>query len=577
MDREYELAVDESVKEALESSQTDDGTDPAVIQRTIADTWVPTFIYQFFVENADLRQSVIDFVCQHRHGTNPRLGDPYSFGSYNFNIEIIFDDGIVLFRFPIPGVVVYPDEKVKAEVATIRYIADYTAIPVPHIHHWGTAAENPTGLRVPFIIMDHIPHVTSIGKALEDPDFKIPNIPDSEKREYLYRQMAKISLQLYSLTSDRIGSLDVLDNGEYAVTSAPLSHNTAYQVVNCGVPVAVLPARDKTYSSSTDYFTDSTNMAIAELLFMNEKFIKSETGCRDIFVARCLVRDMVCRRQNGTGEPDQPSPKAEAQIDQPHETFRLWGDDFRPDNVLLDENGVVVGVVDWEYTYFAPETYWANPPWWLPVEFMEDYYGDEDAGSHTSDQEELPHDAEKEQEELPHNAEKEKEQQRDGNFQEQWNELVRTYLSALAKVEKKLPSDQQVRPLGNHLCSRPDQDQTVAAPTVQQVPLSQLMRHRWDENRAECALTTSLSQGFLLDNYFWDYIDEPCWGENAVGGHKGRLELLNDPCRMLMDWFVHRRVEERQKWEPKALLDQVLGQMDGKSSALAVKGDLRQD
>lgn len=30
-----------------------------------------------------------------------------------------------------------------------------------------------------------------------------------------------------------------------------------------------------------------------------------------------------------------------------------------------------------------------------------------------------------------------------------------------------------------------------------------------------------------------------------------------------MDWFVDRRVEERQKWDPKALLDQVLGQIFG--------------
>lgn len=552
MDRKYELAVDESVKEALETNQTDD------VQSIIVDTWVGTFTYQFFFENADLRQSVIDFVCQHRPGTNPRLGDPYSFGSHNFNIQVIFDDGIVLFRFPIPGVVVYPDETVKAEVATIRYVARYTAIPVPHIHHWGTAAENPTGLRVPFIIMDHIPHATSIGQALEDPEFKIPNIPDSKKREYLYQQMAEISLQLYSLTSDRIGSLGVLENGEYAVNSAPLSHNTAYQVVNCGVPVALLPARDKTYSSSTDYFTDSTNMTIAALLFMNEKCIEFETDCRDSFVARCLVRDIVRRRQNSTGEPHQPSPEAEAQIGQPHETFRLWGDEFRPDNVLLDENGVVVGVIDWEYTYFAPETYWRSPPWWLPAEIMDDNYNDGGADSRTSHREELLHD-----------AEKEKEEKGEGSLKEQWDELVGTYLRAVAKVEKKLQSDQQDRPLGNHLCSRPDRVQMVSAPAPQQLPPSQIMRHRWDENKAEFALITSLAQSFLLDSYFWGSIDESCWGEN-VGGHKGRLELLNDPCRMLMDWFVHRRVEERQKWDPKALLDQVLGQMDGKSSALAV-------
>ncbi|KAG6359869.1 hypothetical protein INS49_010922 [Diaporthe citri] len=582
MDREFELAVDESVREALETNQTDDGTGPEIIQRTIADTWVPTFIYQFFVQNADLRQSVIDFVCQHRPGTNPRLGDPYRFGSYNFNIEIIFDDGIALFRFPIPGVVVYPDDKVKAEVATIRYVADRTTIPVPHIYHWGTAAQNPTGLHVPFMIMDHIPHATTVGQALEDPDFTIPAIPESEKREYLYQQMAEISSQLYNLTSDRIGSLGILDNGEYAVASAPLSHNTAYQVVNFGVPVAVLPACDKTYVSSTDYFTDSTNMAIAALLFMNEKYIESVTDCRDKFVARCLMRDTVLRRQNSTGKSDQPSPNAGAQTDQRHETFRLWGDDFRPENVLLDENGVVVGVFDWEYTYFAPETYWVNPPWWLPLEVVDNYI-DEDADSPTSDQEELtrsekdeeesPH-AERDEEELPH-AEKDEQGQGDGNFQEKWDELVRTYLRALEKAEKKLQSNQQDRLLGNHLRSGSSKDQATAAPIAHQTPLSQLMRHRWDEEKQEFALTTSLAQNFLFDNFVWDYVDEAYWGENVGGGHEGRLGLLSAPCRMLVDWFVHRRAEEKQKWDPKALLDQILGQMDGKSSELVMEDDLR--
>lgn len=553
MDRNLESAVDEHVKQALEANHTDDGTGPEIVQQTIADTWAGTFLYQFFFEDASLRQSVIDFVCQHRPGENPRLGDPYKFGEHNYNIEILFDDGIALFRFPIPGVVIYPDDKVNAEVATMRYVAEHTAIPVPHIYHWGTAAENPTRLRVPFIIMDHIPHATTVAQALEDPDFTIQSIHDSEKREYLYQKMAEISLQLYSLTSDRIGSLGILENGGYAVTSAPNSFNTTYQAVNCSVPLAVLPPRGKTYSSSKDYFIDSANMEIAALLFMNERYIGSVSDCRDKFVARCLVRDLVRRSQNST----QTSGDVEAQIRQPRETFRLWGDDFRPENVLLNENGAVVGVVDWEYTYFAPETYSVNAPWWLPMR-REDSYMDKGAESGPSDQEEPPH-----------NVEKKKGEQTDEDSQEHWDELVRTYLRALEKAETELQNNQQVQPRGHHLCSRPNQDQPGPAP-IGSHPLSQLMRHRWDDDRVEFALTTSLVQTMLLDFFFWAYIDEPCWGQNTVGRHEGRLGLLNAPCRMLMDWFVHRRVEERQKWDPKALLDQVLEHIEGKSSELAV-------
>lgn len=557
--------MDEYVKEALEAYQPDDPTGPAIIQQAIADTWMGTFIYKFFIEDADLRQSVIDFVIKHRPGTNPRFGDPYRHGSYNFIIEIILDDGIVLFRFPVPGLAVYPDDKVKAEVATIRYVADKTTIPVPHIYHWGTAAENPTGLNVPFIIMDHIPHATTVGQALEDPEFQIPSIPESEKREYLYQQMAEISLQLYSLTSDRIGSLGELGNGEYGVTSAPLSQQIAYQVINCDVPVAVLPPRDRTYSSSADYLADAADIKISGLLFMNEKFFKSATDCRDKFVARYLVRDIVQRRHHSTGEFDHSRPHAEVQTEQPREIFRLWGDDFRPENVLLDEKGAVVGVVDWEYTYFAPETYHLNPPWWLLLELVNEYM-DKDTDSGTSDQEALPHDAE--------NAE---DGQGAGKFREQWDELVRTYLRALDKAERNLQSDQQVRFQSIHLCSSSSKDQAVAAPVAQQPPLSQLMRHRWEEEMKEYALTTGLTQTHLLDNYFWDYIDESYWGENTLGGHEGRLELLTDPCRMLMDWFVHRRVEEKNTWEPKALLNQILEQMDSKSSVLVVPHNSRQE
>lgn len=501
-----------------------------------------------------MRQRVIDFVLKHRPGTNPRLGDPYRYGAFNFIIEIILDDGIVLFRFPIPGVTVYPDDKVKAEVATIRYVAEHTTIPVPHIYHWGTAGENPTGLNVPFIIMNHIPHATTVGQALDDPDFTIPSVPESEKREYLYQKMAEISLQLYSLTSDRIGSLGILDNGEYAVTSAPLSHSIAFQAVNCSVPIVALPPRDKTYSSSTEYLTEAANTVIAGLLFINEKFIESATECRNNFVARCLVRDIVRQRQIGIGEPDQSTqPNAETQTGQPREVFRLWGDDFRPENVLLNEKGAVVGVVDWEFTYFAPETYLLNPPWWILADLVTGKDGGDDE-TVEMDQEKLSDDVEDVGDKQDHDS-----------FRQKWDGLVRIYLRALQKSEEKLQDNQQVRPLGKHLCSGSSEDQVVA---TQQPPLSQLMRQRWDENMAEHALTTSIAENFLFDKFFWDHVDESYFGENTLGGYEGRLEQLNTPSRMLVDWFAHQRVDETQAWEPKALLDQVLEQMDGKSSVL---------
>lgn len=450
----------------------------------------------------------------------------------------------------------------------MRYVADHTSIPVPHIYHWGTAADNPTLLHVPFIIMEHIPHATTIGQALDDSDFQIPSVPESKKREYLYQKMADISLQLYNLSSDTIGSLCILDDGDYAVTSAPLTHNIGYHVVNCSVPIAALPPRDKTYTSSTEYLTDVANMHVAALLFMNEKFTESAEDCRDDFVVRHLVRTVLRERQ-------QP------QSDQPREIFRLWGDDFRPESVLLDKDGAVVGVVDWEFTYFAPETFYYNPPWWLLIEAVNvpdsekadsdahpDAHSDAHSDTHSDAHSDAPSIADRaipDQKESSCDAEdaKRKKAERYEGFMKEWHELVGIYQCALERTEEKL----------YHRRSNSSKDLARVTPTAQKLPLSQLMKDRWEKNKTELALTTGLVQNNLLDNFFWDHIDEGLWGENVLGKHKGRLDLLDAPTKKLMEWFVHRRAEEIKAWEPKAILDQVLEQMDGKSSVLHVQDD----
>lgn len=47
--------------------------------------------------------------------------------------------------------------------------------------------------------------------------------------------------------------------------------------------------------------------------------------------------------------------------------FKLWCDDFRSANILLDNSLNIVGVVDWEFTYAAPVEFSNAPPWWLLI------------------------------------------------------------------------------------------------------------------------------------------------------------------------------------------------------------------
>jgi hypothetical protein len=51
--------------------------------------------------------------------------------------------------------------------------------------------------------------------------------------------------------------------------------------------------------------------------------------------------------------------------------FKIWCDDLRPANVLLNKDMYIASVVDWEFTYAAPAELSYAPPWWLLIEKSE--------------------------------------------------------------------------------------------------------------------------------------------------------------------------------------------------------------
>ena len=57
-----------------------------------------------------------------------------------------------------------------------------------------------------------------------------------------------------------------------------------------------------------------------------------------------------------------------------HGPFRLFCDDFRPDNILVDASKLdITGAIDWEFTYAAPVEFTHAAPWWLLLERPEDW------------------------------------------------------------------------------------------------------------------------------------------------------------------------------------------------------------
>ncbi|KAM4065595.1 hypothetical protein HRG_010670 [Hirsutella rhossiliensis] len=248
-------------------------------------------------------------------------------------------------RVPIKGTILFPDEKVRYEVATMRYLAANTTIPFPYVYHYTPRAESPTGLG-PFIVMDLIKNHQNMSRVLLDPEREAGKRPTldheigEEKLEPLYAQMANILLQLSTLKFPRIGSLvEGVDEESASVKGRPLIVNMTEIAVHTNAPPSTLPSQ--TFAPADKWYSALADTHMAQLTFQHNDAVGDKDDARDKHITRQLFRNLDIKRRL---MPDLLKSDGE---------FRLFSEDFGPVDVL-DKGLRVVGVIDWQFAYAAP-------------------------------------------------------------------------------------------------------------------------------------------------------------------------------------------------------------------------------
>lgn len=457
----------------------------------------------------EMYRAVGNFILQHKEG-QAELMHPVVKGGYNVVYRLEYKDGSsVVMRIPIKGTVPFPDEKVRYEVATMRYIAANTTIPVPQVYHYGTAADNPIGLG-PFIIMDYVEHHQNMCRELLDPERAIDERPilnpdiGEEKLEFLYSQIANILLQLSSLKFPQIGSLVEKEDGvSTSVEGRPLIMNMTDLVVHTNAPASILPSQ--TYASTDEWYRALADMHMAQLAFQHNDAVEDEDDARDKYVARQLFRKLAAERRLDASAPDSSDDGG----------FTLFSEDFRPANILLDKDLRVVGVIDWEFAYAAPAQFSSDPPWWLLLE-EPDYW---DGGY--------------------------------GAWTEAYEPRLQTFLRVLEAEEQKMTAADIAEKVGR--ISLADCGKT-------EVPLSQRMRESWEKGTWMRSYAARKSWAF--DFVWWKFLDESYFGSNENQDYQARLELLSESQREIMETFVACKMEESRnpgivKWGDKHAADRL--------------------
>lgn len=267
-------------------------------------------------------------------------------GSFNHCYRVKFQEGPdALVRFPARGKVSFPGEKVDIEVSTMRYVAQYTSIPIPQVLGSGTCAVGP------YIVMTFV-EGKLLSEYLTAPSAKTernvldPNVSGSTLRR-AYREMAKILIELSKCQFPRIGAITQDGSGIWSVDRRVLTFNMNELVSLGNYPPKEFPTHP--FSTANDYFEALAEVHMRHLITQRNDAVNDEADCRKKYVARRLFLKIM--QQFSTSYRYGP--------------FRLFCDDFRPSNVIVDGDLNVRGIIDWEFSYVAPSEFTYSAPWWL--------------------------------------------------------------------------------------------------------------------------------------------------------------------------------------------------------------------
>lgn len=187
-------------------------------------------------------------------------------------------------------------------------------------------------------------------------------------------------LQLAQATFPRVGALVETSPGSFDILARPLALNMTNMVMLSNIPKSIFPPKGTTYQTADEWYTTLATMHIATLLFQHNDIVSSEDDCKTKYVARQLFRRLAKQGRLSSFGFAQDDWSAQSKGKVTHATlpapdssgaFRLWSDDFRPVNILVDNEDNVLGAIDWEFTYAAPTQFALDPPWWLLLEMPE--------------------------------------------------------------------------------------------------------------------------------------------------------------------------------------------------------------
>jgi hypothetical protein len=305
----------------------------------------------------EAQQEVVDFVIKRVGSDVAGEFGGYLKGSYNICLVINLNTKpTYMIRFPQLEMTAmcFLDEKVRNEVHVMELLRQ-TTIPLPKVYSWGLTKDSPSQLG-PFIIMEYVE-----GRRLID-EIQRPVKNDNgvemdlwkelgnPRLLHAYSQIADYMLQIYQMDFDAAGSIHKNDSDEWVASERPLTDNMNMLASSVpGYPTEYFPAT--TIESPRTYFHQLADQHLAHI-HTQRGAVRNREDARRCFIARHRLKQSI----------DQYLCS-----DTTTSRFKLFCWDFRPSNMLVDEDLNIKAVLDFEFCNAVPAEIAHDPPWWLTI------------------------------------------------------------------------------------------------------------------------------------------------------------------------------------------------------------------
>ena len=271
-----------------------------------------------FFKRVAVRQLLAIATLARNENHECRFGERVA-GGYNVVIFLIFDDGVEwVAKIPIRARDNDDEnEKVMSEFATLQFLQQIGTVPAPKIRGFAFDRNNPT--KTPYLLMDKVPGI-SLYQAIEE----------GLSRDCVYqtlRQLAQIRKDLTRYKFHEIGSLTVIDN-----ETCEVGVDRLLTVWNFFDYLEPYKSRSGPFETSLAYYANLYHTSWSEY-----QAVYREIGVRERWNIHAYLGSVLSSYVGDeTGE------------------FFLAHTDLDGQNILVDRNGSITGIIDWEFANTLP-------------------------------------------------------------------------------------------------------------------------------------------------------------------------------------------------------------------------------